>query len=75
MHFGADDAIIPLEDVIDVRMAFAGRGNVEVALYPGAAHGFTHPDGPAFKASAAEGAMASLRYLLEDEEDLVGGAA
>jgi carboxymethylenebutenolidase len=64
LHFGADDALVPLEEVIEVRMAFAARDDVVVALYPRAAHGFSQPGSPNYRAAACEDAMEGVGDLL-----------
>ncbi len=40
LHFGEEDAGIPLENVEIVRAARAARADVTIHLYPGAGHGF-----------------------------------
>jgi carboxymethylenebutenolidase len=64
LHFGARDRVVPMEAVERVREAFAGRGDVEVVVHPGADHGFTHASGPTWDAAATASAMAGARRLL-----------
>lgn len=65
LHFGADDELVPLEEVIDVRMALAARGDVVVALYPRAGHGFSQPGHAGYRESACEDAIDGVCELLE----------
>jgi carboxymethylenebutenolidase len=50
LHFGEDDALIPIEDVTQFR---AHRPDVSAFTYPGAAHGFDC-EGDSFREDAAE---------------------
>lgn len=40
MHFGTEDASIPMSAVAEIEKTFAGRGEIEIYTYPGAGHGF-----------------------------------
>ncbi|MCE2576439.1 dienelactone hydrolase family protein [Komagataeibacter sp. FNDCR2] len=54
LHFGADDAHIPLDDVEAIRAAHA---DIEIFTYEGADHGFGCTDRPSYNAAAATLAM------------------
>ncbi len=51
-HYGADDHIIPLEQIDKVRTALAGKDG-EIYVYEGAGHSFALPDNPNYHESAA----------------------
>jgi|GEM_PF-397110 len=57
LHFGAHDTAVPMDTVEEVRAAFAEHDGVDVVVHPGAGHGFSHPDGPAFREPAALASM------------------
>lgn len=64
LHFGGDDGSTPPEAIAQVRAAFAGRGDVQIAVHPGAVHGFAHPGSPAFQQAASDASMAALDAML-----------
>jgi carboxymethylenebutenolidase len=53
-HFGDSDPVVPIEEVEAIRAALQGKPNVEIAVYRGAAHGFTDPDGPGYNREVTE---------------------
>lgn len=53
LHYGLSDRHIPRSEIDAVAAAAAGRGNVEVFLYPGIDHGFFSPTRPTYDAAAA----------------------
>jgi carboxymethylenebutenolidase len=64
-HFGAADPFVPPAAVEAVRAAFAGRGDVQIAVHEGATHGFSHPAAPRAHDERAERAgMQSVRDLV-----------
>ena len=52
-HLGETDPVVPMDEVDAIRMAFAGRANADIAVYPGVGHNFAMPDKPGFDAAAA----------------------
>lgn len=67
LHFGEEDAGIPLENVEIVRAARAARADVTIHLYPGAGHGFNcdlrgsyHPEAAALARSRSLDFLAPL---------------
>jgi carboxymethylenebutenolidase len=54
LHFGADDPLIPPEDVDKHREALP---NAEILVWPGAGHGFNCDQRPDFNAEASQQAM------------------
>jgi carboxymethylenebutenolidase len=63
LHFGSADPITP-PDVIDrIRSAFAGHPDVEIAVHPGADHGFSH-EGHAYDEKAARAGLDAIAELL-----------
>jgi carboxymethylenebutenolidase len=61
LHFGAEDASIPLADIALIR---AARPEVEVFVYPGAGHGFGCEERASYSARDAEAAgQRSLTFL------------
>lgn len=53
LHFGEEDASIPMDDVAAIR---AARPEVEVFTYPGAGHGFGCDERGGFNPAAAAAA-------------------
>lgn len=64
LHFGGSDGFVPESTVDKTREAFAGRGDVEIVVHPGADHGFSHPTGPAYQEAASAAGMAGVRRVL-----------
>jgi carboxymethylenebutenolidase len=54
LHFGEDDALIPIEDITQFR---AHRPDVSAFTYPGAAHGFSRDERDSFQQEAADKAL------------------
>jgi carboxymethylenebutenolidase len=53
LHFGAEDKFVPETAREQIKAAFAGRGDVEIQVYPGVDHAFARPYGHAFNKPAA----------------------
>lgn len=53
LHFGGADPLVPPEKVAAVEGAFAGNDGVEIAVYPGAEHGFSFAGRPSYHQVAA----------------------
>jgi carboxymethylenebutenolidase len=64
LQFGAVDPIVPPSAVEAIRVAFAGRDDVEVVVHAGATHGFTHRSAVAFDPVAEAAALAAVIDLL-----------
>jgi carboxymethylenebutenolidase len=64
LHFGESDRVVPMDAVERVRVAFAGRDDVQVFVHPGADHGFSHSSGPTWDPAAAAAGMASVHKML-----------
>jgi carboxymethylenebutenolidase len=54
LHFGEDDALIPIEDITQFR---AYRPDVSAFTYPGAAHGFDCDERDSYREEAAQRAL------------------
>ena len=64
LHFGGADPFVPPGEVEAIRAAFAGRRDVEIAVHPGATHGFTHRAVPeAYDPAAERAALGAVREL------------
>ena len=63
--FGEVDHFVPLDDVEELRAAWADRPDCEIVVYPGAEHGFVHvPERDAHRADDAADAWArTLEFL------------
>lgn len=64
LHFGADDPISPPAAIEQIRSAFADHPDCEIAVHPGAVHGYSH-DGDAWDPVAYEAGHAAVRELLD----------
>ena len=53
-HFGADDPIVPMEDVRAIQDSYANRPNAEVVVHAGAEHNFSMPRKPTFDPGTAK---------------------
>jgi len=53
-HCGGADAQVPMSEIEAVQRALAADPQAELYVYPGVAHGFTSPGGPAYDAAAAQ---------------------
>lgn len=67
LHFGAEDPLVPHDEVAAIAAAFTGRSDVGVYEYPGAKHGFAQADSAAYNPAVAktseERALAMLATL------------
>jgi carboxymethylenebutenolidase len=63
-HFGGADAQVPMTEIEAVQAALAGNPRAETYVYPGVAHGFTTPGGPAYSAEATRDSMARVLAML-----------
>jgi carboxymethylenebutenolidase len=64
LHYGLNDEHVPKSEVDAVITAAKGNRNVEVYLYPAAAHGFFTKGRPAFNAEAVAAATTHIERLL-----------
>lgn len=65
-HYGEKDGHIPLAAVEQVKASFAGRGNAEFHVYPGADHGFNCWDRASYQQKAAALALGrTLQFLVD----------
>ena len=62
-HFGAEDPVVPLEHVEQIRAAFAGHEQVTIVVHEGASHGFSHA-GAAYQEKAALAGIDAARKML-----------
>ena len=53
-HFGAEDPVVPQEEVAAIRKAYAGHANAEIVVHPGAGHNFSMPYKQGYDAAAAK---------------------
>ena len=65
MHFGEADPVISMDDVQLLKEAFAGAEQVDISVYPGARHGFSHRNYVNFHPEAFEQSLAALERLIE----------
>lgn len=52
LHYGADDHVVPLDQVDRIRTALAGKEG-EIFVYEGAGHSFALPDAPSYDPEVA----------------------
>lgn len=53
-HFGAEDPVVPMDEVNAIAAAYAGRDNAEIVTYPGAGHNFAMPRKEGYVAEVAK---------------------
>ena len=63
LHFGSADPITPPEAIDRIRGVLAGHADVEIAVHPGADHGFSH-EGRAYDEKAARAGLDAIAELL-----------
>jgi carboxymethylenebutenolidase len=64
MHFGAEDEMIPEEQVDEIKAAFHNRSNVEIYVYDNVGHAFYNADRSSYNPVAAELAhQRTLQFL------------
>jgi carboxymethylenebutenolidase len=59
-HFGDQDPVVPMEEVGQIKEAFAGHGNAEIVVYEGAGHNFSMPQKDGYHPEAAAASRASV---------------
>ncbi|MDB5092659.1 MAG: Carboxymethylenebutenolidase [Candidatus Eremiobacteraeota bacterium] len=53
LHFGADDALTPPEQIDAIRLALRHRSDAEIVVYPAAVHNFSQPGWPGYDPTVA----------------------
>ena len=53
LHFGGNDPVVPMEEVNAIKTAYAGKTNVDIAVYEGAGHSFSMPSNQGYDADVA----------------------
>jgi carboxymethylenebutenolidase len=66
IEFGDEDPVAPIEEVHAIRDAFSDADHVQVRVYPGAGHGFSHTGWDDHDASAMAVARPALEALLAE---------
>jgi len=66
IEFGDADPIAPIEEVLAIRDAFADAKHVQVRVYPGAGHGFSHTGWEDHDPTAMAEARPALEKLLSE---------
>lgn len=59
-HFGAEDPIVPVDEVNAIKAAFADKPNVEIKLYDGATHNFAMPQKPGYNPEVQKASRAAV---------------
>jgi carboxymethylenebutenolidase len=65
-HFGEADPAVPLDEVTEIRAAFANKEAAEICVYPGVAHNFAIPGMPGYNASADSASKSSVLRMVEN---------
>lgn len=55
-HFGAEDPIVPLDEVEAIKKAYSGHSNADVVLHQGATHNFSMPHKDGYNPTVAKAA-------------------
>jgi carboxymethylenebutenolidase len=64
LHYGGNDPLVPMSEVSQVQQCFKDDGRVEIAVYPGAGHGFSFRGRPSYHESAATHSRAGAAKVL-----------
>lgn len=59
-HFGAEDPVVPQDEVAEIKKAFAGRDNTEIVVYEGAGHNFSMPQKDGYVPAVAAASRAAV---------------
>ncbi len=59
-HFGAEDPVVPMDEVDAIKAAFAGRAGAEIGVYDGAGHNFSMPYKEGYVPAAAAASRAAV---------------
>lgn len=59
-HFGADDPVVPAEELEEIKKAFASRPDCEVVVHPGATHNFSMHRKDGYNEAAAKASRAAV---------------
>ena len=62
-HFGGNDPVVPMEEVNAIKAAYAGKTNVDIAVYEGAGHSFSMPRNQGYDANVAKTSRDSVLAL------------
>jgi carboxymethylenebutenolidase len=54
LHFGGVDLVVPMEEVNEIKAAYAGKSNVDIVVYEGAGHSFSMPSNQGYDADVAK---------------------
>lgn len=65
MHFGADDPLVPMDEVNRIAAAAAGNAHVTLTVHAGAVHGFTQNGSRNYQAAAAEASFEAARRVFD----------
>jgi carboxymethylenebutenolidase len=65
LHFGDNDAAVPMEEVEAIKAALKHNPQAEIFVYPGAQHGYTSPSRPAYDAEATRLSFERAMRVLE----------
>ena len=53
-HFGAEDPVVPMEQVEAIKKSYASHANAEIVVHPGATHNFSMPYKQGYHPEAAK---------------------
>jgi carboxymethylenebutenolidase len=59
-HFGAEDPIVPQEEVAQIKKAYAGHADAQIEVHAGASHNFSMPKKQGYDPSAAAASRAAV---------------
>lgn len=65
LHFGSDDAAVPMSEVEAIKAALKHNPRAEICVYPGAKHGFSSPSRPSYDPEAARLSSERAMKVLE----------
>lgn len=64
IHFGDQDSLIPMDDVLLLQEGFAEVPHVDIQVYEGARHGFSHQSSLSFHQEAYMGSLNGLDSMI-----------
>ncbi|HIF59614.1 MAG TPA: dienelactone hydrolase family protein [Rhodospirillales bacterium] len=64
-HFGADDPVVPMDEVNVIKEAYAKIPNTDIGIYPGVGHNFSMPYKPGYDENAAKSSRAAALKIFQ----------
>ena len=64
-HFGADDPVVPMDEVDAIKEAYAKIPNTNIGIYSGVGHNFSMPYKPGYDENAAKSSRGAALKIFQ----------